>query len=68
MGSNLVHPYLGIAQERQRDMRAQAQQELQASRVRRLRRASRRAERAEQHLTRAMNEVLRVRSQLNWSS
>lgn len=66
MSTNLVHPALGLAHERQRDLLAQARQEQQASRVRKLRRADRRAQRAEQQLTHALNEVLRMRSELNW--
>jgi transcription initiation factor TFIIIB Brf1 subunit/transcription initiation factor TFIIB len=68
MNRHLVHPALGLAYERQRELLAHARQEQQASRVRKLQRAGRRAERAEHQLTHALNEVLRMRSELNWGS
>ncbi len=55
----------GFVQERQQDLLVQAQLDRQAWRLRRLQRASRRASRAQRSLSRALNEQLRVRSELN---
>jgi transcription initiation factor TFIIIB Brf1 subunit/transcription initiation factor TFIIB len=60
-----MYPAVGFTHERQRDLLMRAQQDRQASQLRKLQRASRRADRAQQSLSRALNDVLRVRSQLN---
>lgn len=55
----------GLARERQRDLLRQAQLDRQAERLRRLHRASRRASRAQRSLSQALNEMLRMRAELN---
>jgi hypothetical protein len=55
----------GFVHYRQQDLLARAQLERQASRLRKLHRASRRASRAQRSLSRALNQELRVRSELN---
>jgi transcription initiation factor TFIIIB Brf1 subunit/transcription initiation factor TFIIB len=55
----------GFTHERQRDLLMRAQQDRQVARLRKLQRASRRADRAQQSLSRALNDVLRVRGELN---
>jgi len=53
---------MALAEERQRDLLAQAQRQRQVKQARRLQRAFRRASRAERNLHRALNEVLQARS------
>ncbi len=55
----------GFVRDRQQDLLAQAQLARQGQRLRRLQRASRRASRAQRSLSRALNQQLRVRSELN---
>jgi len=61
-----LHPYVAsqLANERHRDLLAQAQRQRLGQQLRALARASRRAERAEERMRQALHKALRLRAGL----